>query len=319
MRAGVLGLLVGVGALALGIYYDAYRRPVASCQAPGGAVDDASVKQGEYVLRVAGCAGCHTDTEGEGAFLAGGRPLETPFGTFYSSNITPDPETGIGAWSLADFACALRQGLAPDGAHYYPVFPYTAYTGMSDEDVRALYAYLRTLEPVRQADRPAELPWYLRWRLVNWAWKRLHFQARRWAPDPARPADGNRGQYLAEALGHCGECHTRRTPLGALEREWHLAGTPEGPEGEAVPNITPHRATGIGTWSRDDLDYFLETGMTPEGDYTGGAMAEVLDHGLAELTREDRAALVSYLRQLPPIEHQVGSTEKRRERDEFDY
>ncbi len=261
--------------------------------------------RGEYIYRIAGCEHCHTDREAKGARLAGGRKLETPLGTFYAPNITPDPVHGIGRWSEADFVRALRAGVSPAGEHYYPTFPYTAYTLLSDDDVRALRAYLFAQPPVAQPNRAHELPWYLRWRAVLLGWKWLFFERGPFQPDTGQSAAWNRGAYLARAAAHCNECHTPRNALGGLRRGMYLAGTSEGPEGGVVPNITPDKKTGIGRWSRSDLMQYLETGMTPDGDFAGGLMAELIDHGLKHLTPQDRGALVDYLRALPPIEHAV--------------
>ena len=282
--------------------------------------DAEQVQHGEYMLRAGGCVACHTDADNNGPFLAGGRRFETPFGIFYSPNITPHPTHGLGRWTEEDFLRAMSEGIAPDGDHYYPVFPYTSYTRMRPQDVRALWAYLSTVEPAASPNKRHEVPWYLAWRGMNWAWNLLNFE---FGPLPARAERGtawNRGAYLAEALGHCGECHTPRDGLGGLDEKMHYAGTKTGPEGKVVPNITPERNTGIGRWSLDDLVYFLESGGTPDGDYTGGLMAEVIDDNLVYLTATDRLALAIYLRSLPPIEHQVRKREKkkRRARGEFD-
>jgi mono/diheme cytochrome c family protein len=291
------------------------------CVVPGaGAGQTDPVRQGEYILHAAGCGVCHTDTDNDGPFLAGGRRLETPFGVFYAPNITPDPEHGIGRWTEKDFIAALSEGLAPDGSHYYPVFPYTSYTRMDTGDIHALWAYLGTVRPEARPDRPHALPWYLGWRGVVWAWKWWGFEP---GPLPSRPDQSeawNRGAYLVEALGHCGECHTPRDWLGAPLAAMYLAGTRQGPEGDAVPNITPDRRTGIGRWSRDDLIYFLDTGGTPDGDYAGGLMAEVIDESTSQLTAEDREALATYLLSLPPIENSVSKPKEkaRRLRGEFE-
>ncbi len=276
------------------------------------AADAERIARGEYILRAAGCVACHTDADNDGLFLAGGRRFETAFGTFYSPNITPDPVHGIGAWTEAEFVRALAQGVAPDGSHYYPVFPYTSYTRMRPEDMRLLWAYMTTVEPVASPNKPHQVPWYLAWRAVNRGWKLLNFEAGPFRGQPARGTAWNRGAYLAEALGHCGECHTPRDSLGGLDREMHYAGTREGPDGEVVPNITPHRDTGIGRWSLDDLSYFLESGGTPDGDYTGSLMAEVIDENLAHLTAVDRLAVAVYLRSLPPIEHRVRKSARKK-------
>lgn len=266
--------------------------------------------RGEYIFRAAGCAACHTDADNDGPPLAGGRALKTPFGTFYSSNITPDPEHGIGDWSDDDFVRALREGIAPDGSHYYPAFPYTSYTGMRREDMLALKAYLFSRDPVAKPNRSHELPWYLSFRPVLWFWKRLYFDEGELQEVQDRPATWNRGAYLVLALGHCAECHSPRNRLGAIDASMRFAGTRSGPGGEAVPNITPDVESGIGGWPRGDLAYFLQTGATPDGDYTGGGMAEVIDEGLSRLDRSDLEAMAEYLRSLVPVAHHIERPEQ---------
>ena len=253
------------------------------------------------MLRAAGCVACHTDEDNNGDFLGGGRALETPFGTFYSPNITFDPRHGIGQWSEDDLARALRHGIGPDGTDYYPVFPYTSYTLMREDDIRALYVYLYGVPFSDQKNRAHDLPWYLSWRAAAWGWKTLFFEPGEFRPDESKPAAWNRGAYLVRGLAHCGECHTPRDVFGAMRPELFLAGTEEGPEGGAVPNITPDEETGIGKWSRYELLDYLTSGMDPEGDFAGGLMVEVIDDGLAHLTKEDREAIVDYIRSLPPI------------------
>jgi len=269
--------------------------------AAGTARADAQVERGAYLATAAGCVTCHTeDVEGAAPF-AGGRALASPFGTFYAPNITPDPETGIGRWSADDLANALHAGTGPDGAAYFPAFPYPSYTGMSAEDARALHAYLMTLAPVRRENRPHELPWYLGSRLAARAWQWLFFTPARFAADAARDADWNRGAYLVRHLGHCGECHTPRNALGAPDRSREMAGTAEGPEGRKVPNITPDRDAGIGRWAPGDLETFLEIGMLPDGDFAGAGMGEVIDENTGKLTPEDRRAIAAYLAALPAL------------------
>ena len=281
------------------------------------ASQDKLLERGEFIFRAAGCAGCHTDVDNDGALLAGGRAQKTPFGTFYSPNITPDPKYGIGAWNDTDFVRALTQGLAPDGSHYYPVFPYTSYTRMRRDDILALKAYLFTLPPVEQDNKAHDLPWYMSSRYLNWVWNLFNFTPGEYKMRTDRSSQWNRGAYLALAIGHCAECHTRRDLLGGLDHEMLYAGTKSGPEGEVVPNITSHKGTGIGRWSEDDLAYFLETGATPGGDYTGGLMAEIVDDGLRHLTQDDLRALARYIHTLSPIEHAV-KRKKKRKRGEFD-
>ena len=270
--------------------------------------------RGEAVLREAGGCTCHTDYPGEGAgapVLAGGRALETPFGFFYSTNITPDRETGIGAWSDEDFVRAMTEGLSPDGTHYFPVFPYPAFAGMTRQDLLDLKAHLFSLPAVRRQNRPPDAPPPVRWRFTVLGWKLLNFEPKRFEPDPERDDAWNRGAYLVNGAAHCGECHTPRTLTGGLDRSRWLAGSAEGPEGELAPNITPDRRTGIGDWSAVDVAWYLETGIKPDGDDTQGLMAEVIEHGFARLPAADREAIATYLRSLPPIENEVKAPERK--------
>lgn len=256
----------------------------------------AGESNGAYVFRAAGCAACHSGAdEGDGAPLAGGRALETPFGTFYPPNITPDPEHGIGRWSKADFERALRQGVSPGGAPYYPAFPYTSYTGMSDEDVDALWNYLRAVEPSTRPDREHGLgfPFNQRWSLWGWRW--LFFSPGRFEPRADRDPAWNRGAYLVRHVGHCGECHTPRSFFGAMKKGRFLQGAPEGPDGDPVPNIRADSDDGLGRWSRAEIVSYLKTGITPKGDFAGGAMKDVIEESTSRLSEADRAAIAVFL------------------------
>lgn len=266
--------------------------------------DDAR-QHGEYLFRAAGCATCHTDEKNHGVPLAGGRALKTSFGTFYTPNITLDRDTGIGRWSETDFIRALREGVSPAGEHYYPAFPYTSYTQLTDADLHAIWVYLSSRKPVRQANPPHELPWYLRSRASLNVWKKMFFHAGAFRPQPDRSAAWNRGAYLVDAVAHCGECHTPRNILGGFKPSLRLAGNADGIEGATAPNITPDKKTGIGKWSETDLAEYLETGATPDGDYAGDIMAEVIDNSLAQLTKEDRRAIAAYVMSLPPLESTI--------------
>jgi mono/diheme cytochrome c family protein len=261
------------------------------------AASAAAADDGEYLLRAAGCVACHTPEGGKP--LAGGRAFDTPFGVFHSPNITPHPTHGIGGWSREDFVNAVRHGQAPDGSRYFPVFPYPSYQRMTDADAGAIYDHLMQREPVDQANRPHELAgWLGRWMMRPWQWWYLPRPERTLQPqDPVLA----RGQYLVDALGHCTECHTPRNFAGVSDAARYLGGTREGPEGSAVPNITPHREDGIGKWSQDDIAWFLEIGELPDGDYTGGAMADVIDESTVHLTADDRRAMAAYLRSIPPL------------------
>lgn len=264
-----------------------------------------AVERGEYIFRASGGCTCHTQGE-EGAFLSGGRPIQTPMGTFYGTNITPEEETGIGAWGEPDFVQAMRHGRSPRGAHYFPVFPYTSFTRMRREDLVDLRAYLSTVPPVRKENRPHDVQPPFGWRPLLWGWKLLYFSPGEFKEVSARSPEWNRGAYLAQALGHCEECHTPRNFLGGLQEKWAYAGTRDGPEGETIPNITPDPETGIGTWTIEDVVFFLKTGFKPSGDDAQGLMAEMIDSGLKYLTDDDRRAIAVYLRSLPPIRNDVG-------------
>jgi mono/diheme cytochrome c family protein len=275
--------------------------------APSGAADSA-MPPGEYLFRAAGCAVCHTDEKHHGASLAGGRALRTPFGTFYTPNITPDRDTGIGTWTEADFKRALREGVDARGRNLYPAFPYTSYTHMTDADIHALWTYLASRPPVRQKNRPHALKWYVRLRPLLSLWKALYLDPGPLPPQPERSDAWNRGAYLVTAVSHCGECHTPRTVLGGLRQELSCAGNAEGIDGTVMPNITPDKATGIGRWSHSDLADYLETGMTPDGDYAGDLMAEVIDDSTSHLTKEDREAIATYILSLPAVENEIDHT-----------
>lgn len=259
------------------------------------------LERGEYVVYAAGCISCHAGEEGESEHLEGGRAFDTAFGTFYAPNITPHPEHGIGRWTEEQFRRALREGVAPGGRRYFPVFPYTAYTRMRADDIRAMWAYLSSRPPVARPSRAHDGDWYLQLPLAMHLWRLLHFSPGPWQDDPGRSDEWNRGAYLAEALGHCGECHTPRGLMGNLRAERKYGGTADGPDGDSVPNITPHPEDGIGEWDHDDVAYFLESGMTPDGDFAGGMMSEVIDNGLRHLTAGDREAIATYVLSLPPL------------------
>ena len=267
----------------------------------------ADAKRGAYIYTAAGCQGCHTTPKDAKAkvLLAGGRALKTPFGTYYTPNITPDPESGIGKWSEADFKRALRDGKTPDGENYFPVFPYTAYTKMSDADMEDLWAYLTSVAPVRRANQPHDTKFIFGWRMMMWPWRVMNFKAGSMKADLGKGVSWNRGAYLVEALSHCGECHTPRDPLGGLKAEMHLAGTVDGPGGDPVPNITPDKETGIGNWSEDDYESLFGLGMLPDGDFIGGEMTEVYEN-TAKLSDTDRRAMTVYLRSLPAIQNRVS-------------
>ena len=247
------------------------------------------------MLRLGGCVTCHTDEKNRGAFLAGGRALGSPYGTFYTSNITPDPATGIGGWSTADFVRAMTEGVSPDGHPYFPAFPYTSYTKMRLDDLVDLKAYLDTVEPVANPVPDHDLRFPFGFRPLLRGWQLLFFEKGTFQPDPARSDTWNRGAYIVNGPGHCAECHTPRNALGGRQDDRFLAGTRDGPDGKPVPNITPHPEDGIGGWSKTDLTFALKTSILPDGDVFGGAMAEVVEDATSHWTDQDREAVAEYL------------------------
>jgi mono/diheme cytochrome c family protein len=254
-------------------------------------------KQGQYLVKAGGCLGCHTEEKKDAIPFAGGRALKTPFGTFFGPNITPHRQTGIGSWTETDFLRAMRHGRRPDGAHYFPAFPYPSFTKIVDGDVSNLLAYLRTLPPSPQPSRPHDLRFPFGWRFPVTGWKWLFFSPGPFAGVPGLSPVANRGAYLVQALGHCGECHTPRNFLGAVKRDRFLAGG-QGPDGKDVPNLTPAK---LKKWSDAELKDFLLFGTMPDGDVVSEAMGEIIRNTTSQLTPGDIAAMMAYLRSLPPL------------------
>ena len=257
--------------------------------------DPALLERGEYLTRAADCLACHV-TEG-GKPYAGGMPVKMPFGTLYSTNITPDKETGIGNWSDDDFVEAMQQGVGPDGKHYYPAFPYTSYTLMPREDILAIKAYLFSLEPVNQPNKENDIgfPFNQRWGIA--LWNLLFLDDERFEPDPEQSEQWNRGAYLVQGPGHCGECHTPRNLMQAKNGSEHLAGATI--QGWSAWNITSDERAGIGGWPDEALTRYLAHGVAPGYGVAGGPMAEVVNYSLRHLTPEDIQAMVTYLKSVP--------------------
>ncbi|MCH7542283.1 MAG: cytochrome c [Proteobacteria bacterium] len=301
------------GIFCAGILFAAFAASPARAVEPAPASENEAVKRGAYIFHAAGCKACHTDIKKKGPPLAGGRAIGTPFGVFFGPNITPDPVTGIGEWSDGDFIRALRSGVSPDGDHYYPVFPYTSFTKMTDRDMLDLKAYIFSLPPVNKPNRPHEVNFPFGFRFLLGFWKMLHFTPGTFKPDPVKSAELNRGTYLAKALGHCAECHSPRTMTGGLDLSKWMAGTVDGPDGETIPNVTPHKATGIGEWDLVDIELALETGIKPDGDVLGSLMGEVIDETTSHLTPADRRAIALYLKSLAPIDNRVEVEDENRD------
>ena len=263
--------------------------------------DADKISRGAYLVRAGGCISCHTNTKTSGDELAGGVILKTDFGTFYTPNITPDPNFGLGNWSEDDFITAMTKGVSPLGLHYYPTFPYTAYSGMSLADLSDLWIYLQTVAPSTTRNREHDLPFPLSMRLSAMAWKLLFFRPSIGLTDTSKTSDWNRGAYLVTALGHCAECHTPRNLFGTIKQQYNFSGTRQGLNSEATPNITPDKETGIGNWNRTDIVWYLKTGFLPDGDVAGSSMADVIDHSTSHLSDNDLLAIATYLQSLQPV------------------
>ncbi len=272
--------------------------------AHGENADAQQVAKGQYIFSLAGGCACHTQPKGTPH--AGGRAFPIPLGTVYSTNITQDKETGLGNWTDEQIHDAIVKGLRPDGSQIVPVMPYEAYSGMAADDLAALIAYLRTLKPVKKAT-PEIKTWapFLRSLAVP-LW--LRFFGRFSQPISTVPKNGiERGRYLVEHISLCSDCHTQRNFIGVSNRALYLAGADEkhGPLGEQVPNITPDNETGTGEWKREDIIELLLTGNKPDGDNVEGLMAEVIDHGFKNMTKQDALALADYLKSIRAIKNKV--------------
>jgi mono/diheme cytochrome c family protein len=254
---------------------------------------------GKTMFLIGGCASCHAvPGQEDRTRLGGGRALESPFGTFFAPNISPDRQNGIGRWSELDFVTAMTEGTSPEGEHYYPAFPYTSYRSMRLADVRDLFAYLKTLPPVQGKVREHRVAFPYNIRHALGGWKLLFHRREEFKPDPKQSAQWNRGAYLVNGPGHCAECHSPRDALGAVIPEQRFAGG-LAPEGEGwVPNITQK---GLADWSEKDIAYLLQSGVTPDGDSVGGSMTEVV-RNTSQLAAEDRAAMAVYLKSLLPVD-----------------
>jgi mono/diheme cytochrome c family protein len=252
----------------------------------------ADATHGAYVLKLGGCVACHTDTKNNGAMLAGGAPLKTPFGDFVPPNITPDPTAGIGKWTLADFSDALSNGHGPNG-YLYPPFPYTSYTTMTDQDLVDLFAALKAIPPVSTPAAPHRIGFPFNIRLANLAWQNLFFTPRRFAPDAAHSELWNRGAYIANGPGHCVECHSPRNPLGAIVKGQEFSGAPKGSVGGRAPSLKADDLKAF--YAESDLEETLKTGVSSSGDDLGGEMAEVVKESTSQYTDEDRHAVAAYL------------------------
>jgi mono/diheme cytochrome c family protein len=290
-------ILVVVAAIAgLGVYWLVTQPSIVSASALPARTPN--VANGKTNFDAGGCVSCHATSKDERTILGGGLALPSPFGTFHVPNISQNPVDGIGRWSEADFVTAMMKGTSPSGRHYFPAFPYTSYAKMKLEDVRDLFAYLKTLPQAAGKVRDHDVPFPFNIRRNVGGWKFLFFDDKPFVGDASKSAEWNRGAYLVNGPGHCAECHSPRNALGGVVKSQRFAGGPN-PEGEGwVPNITQK---GLSEWSDKDIAYFLETGQTPEGDSAGGSMTRVIAN-TSQLSAADRMAMAAYLKSLPAVE-----------------
>jgi mono/diheme cytochrome c family protein len=289
----IAGILVALGAAS--IWW--VTSPALSSVDTGGIDDRAGdPRRGELIFAAGDCASCHASPgQSDRMRLGGGMALASPYGSFRPPNISPDPVDGIGAWQTKDLANALLNGVAPDGSHYYPVFPYTSFARMQIGDVVDLMAYLRTLPKVSGRPPPHDLslPFQIR-RFVGF-WKLLYFKREPLNPDPARDENWNRGRYLAEAVAHCAECHSSRDLFGGIRSNTRYAGGQDPVGTGYYPNITPGH---IGNWSEAEIAEMLKSGNTPNHGRVGSSMADVVTN-IAMLPESDRNAIAAYVKSLP--------------------
>lgn len=273
---------------------------------PAPAADTALIEKGYQLAVAADCMACHTALKG-GKPFAGGYAIDSPMGTIYSSNITPSKSAGIGNYTEAQFASALREGIRANGEHLYPAMPYTSYTGLTDDDVHALYAYfMHRVKPVDEPAPATHLPFPFNIRASMLAWDTLFLKDQRFVSDPAHDAQWNRGAYLADALAHCSSCHTPRNFLMAEDFSRNLGGAQLG--SWYAPNITSDPVSGIGAWTDADLVSYLKTGRAPRKNQAAGPMAEAVHNSLQYLPDADMKSLVAYLRSTKPIRDRAEQT-----------
>ena len=255
----------------------------------------AQVARGEYLARAGDCISCHTAAGG--APFAGGYRLNTPFGYLLAPNITPDAETGIGSWSADDFYRALHEGVNKGGEDMYPAMPYDFYTTVTREDSDAIYAYLRTVKPVRNAVDVNHLQFPFNQRVSMAAWRELYFTEQTFKADPAKSPAWNRGAYLVEGLGHCSSCHSPRDRMGGIEKDKEFAGASI--DGWFALNLTSDIAAGLGRWTPAEIAAYLKSGTTKGKTTALGPMSEVVQNSTSHLTDADLAAMAQYLKSLP--------------------
>src|SRR5262245_3319216 len=292
--AKLLALLVSLIALAAGA-------------AQAQTVHQELIAKGQYIFSLAAGCSCHSDPKGTPH--TGGRAFPIPFGTVYSTNLTADKETGLGAWTDQQIADAITKGITRDGGRTLPLMPYSPYSGMAQDDLKALIAFLRTLKPVRKPTPELQTSVPMLRSVAAEGWLKAFGQF--FTSSPTAPKSGiERGKYLTEHVAICGDCHTPRSSIGVPNRSKYMAGAGKdiGPRGERVPNITPDNETGIGTWKREEIADLLLTGTKPDLDYVRGLMYDAIQgtsHGYRNMSRADALAIADYLKSIPPIKNKV--------------
>lgn len=250
--------------------------------------------RGAYLARMSGCIACHTNTEAGGAPLAGGLALPTQFGTFYSPNLTTDKTYGIGAWTVEEFAMAVRQGVSREGKPYYPAFPYPFYSKLTDQDIADLWAAFQTVPPISEPSKEQEMKFPFNFREGLKLWRATFLETNAFEPDADKSDAWNRGKYIVEGPAHCGACHTPRNFAGARQAELRLHGSDSLPDGGKSPPLTSSILKEKG-WTIANLAYALKSGIQPDGDAFGGSMGEVVRDGTAFLNNDDLTAIATYL------------------------
>ena len=275
---------------------------LALCSAAARAAEPSPelIATGKALVEAGDCAGCHTADPAKP--FAGGKRIDTPFGAIYAPNLTPDRDTGIGAWTDADFTRALRYGIAPDGSNYYPAFPYPYFTKMTKDDTLAIRAYLGTLAPVASRNKPPELRWPFGYRGLMRVWNALYFKPGLFEPNQSKSTAWNRGGYLVTGLGHCGACHTPKNYFGADKDAQALSGNEVG--GWFAPRLDGAVRTGLKSWSEADITEYLQSGRNAKS-HAGGPMAEVVVNSTSKMSDADVRAIAIYLKSLPSMRRET--------------
>lgn len=299
-RTGVVGIVLAVGAaVAVAAWMVSHRGYLPAPSGKDSAVVPPGtqvINRGEYLARAGDCVACHSEPTGKP--FAGGRAMATPFGNLYVTNITPDDETGIGLWTADDFYRAMHQGIARDGTLLYPAMPFAQYTKVTREDSDAIFAYLQSVPPVRQKNKPHELRFPFNQRELLLGWRALYFKEGEYRPDPAQSAQWNRGAYLVEGLGHCTMCHTAINRLGGTKESQEFEGGMIPNQNWYAPSLTSNRESGLGDWTLKEIGDLLQVGISQRATVYG-PMAEVVYNSLQYMTDEDTEAMAVYLKSLP--------------------